>query len=60
MEWDTKRDIKVRLEDLYKIKSSMLCQKARVNWKLNGERRTKFFHRIINKRRRNNAIHFYE
>lgn len=55
---NTKQEIRLRLEELYKIKSSMLCQKARVNWQLNGEKNSKFFHRIINKRRRQNAIHF--
>lgn len=38
-----KLEIKLKLEELYKLKSSMLCQKARVNWNLKGEKNTNFF-----------------
>ena len=37
-------DTLARLEKLYSIKSSMLCQKARMDWQLQGERNTRFFH----------------
>ena len=44
------------LASLYAIKTSMLCQKARLHWMLKGERNTRFFHRIIAKRRAVNSI----
>lgn len=52
----TKHQIRSDLEGLYKIKCSMLCQKSRINWNLKGEKNTKFFHNIINRRKRQNAI----
>lgn len=45
------------LDHLYKVKSSMLCQKARLNWQLKGERNTRFFHRAISIRKCSNNIH---
>lgn len=44
------------LDNLYSIKSSMLCQKARMNWHLQGERNTRLFHKSIAKRRAHNTI----
>lgn len=35
---DLKLKIRMELEELYKLKSSMLCQKARMNWSLKGEK----------------------
>lgn len=32
-----KQGIRLRLDELYTIKASMLCQKARTNWQLRGE-----------------------
>lgn len=34
----SKQEIKMAIDDLYKIKANMLCQKARVNWHLKGEK----------------------
>lgn len=51
-----KIEISERLEELYRLKSSMLCQKARVNWQLEGVKNTKFFHRAIIKRKSRNQI----
>lgn len=48
--------IKSDLEDLYRKRSSILCQKARVNWSLKGEKNTKYFHRAIARRRKANLI----
>ena len=44
------------LDSLYAIKCSLLCQKSRLNWQLQGERNTRFFHRAIAKRRSANSI----
>lgn len=46
----------IPLKELYKIKSSMLCQQARINWQLQGENNTKFFHRALARRRAFNTI----
>lgn len=48
--------IKEDLYDLYQIQSSMLCQKARMNWMLKWERNTSFFHKAIARRRSANHI----
>lgn len=53
---DLKLEIKEELEKLYKIKASMLCQTARVNWQLQGEKNSKFFHKAIACRRKSNTI----
>lgn len=53
----TKAELKSKLEEMYKFKSSMLCQQSRPNWQLRGEKNTKFFHRAISRRRRTNFIH---
>lgn len=50
-------DSVIDLDSLYSIKSSLLCQKSRLNWQLKGERNTRFFHRAIAKRRFSNSIH---
>lgn len=47
---------KIGLDKLYAIKSSMLCQKSRLNWLLKGERNTKLFHSTIARRRAQNNI----
>lgn len=46
----------LNLESLYRIKSSMLCQKSKLNWQLNGEKNTRLFHRAIAKRKSKNSI----
>lgn len=48
--------IRSELDQLYKAKSSMLCQKSRLNWKLKGERNTKFFHKAFGRRIASNKI----
>lgn len=51
-----KQLIRAKLEEFQSLKASMLCQKARVNWQLQGERNTKFFHKVIGKRKARNQI----
>lgn len=51
-----KLDISSELEEMYMIKSSMLCQSARANWALRGEKNTRFFHKTIAKRRSSSRI----
>lgn len=51
-----KINIKHPLQELYKVKSSMLCEIARVNWQLNGGKDTHFFHKINCNRRKSNSI----
>lgn len=46
-----------KLAHLYKVKCGILCQKARFNWQLKGERNTGFFHRALAIRRSSNSIH---
>lgn len=51
-----KAEIKSKLEDLVRLKSSMLCQQSRLNWQLRGEKNTRFFHRAISRRKKSNSI----
>lgn len=51
-----KAKIRSRLNELYSDRRSMLCQKARINWQLKGEKNTRFFHRAILRRRKSNNI----
>lgn len=53
---EAKLEISLKLEHLYKIKSSMLYQKARSNWQLMGEKNTQFFHKAIKRRSAHNQI----
>ena len=55
-----KQSLRAKLEHLYNLKSSMLCQMARTNWQLYGEKNTKFFHRAIQIRKRSNQIYGLE
>lgn len=48
---DHKHSIGLRLEELYRVRSGMLCQKARALWSLKGEKNTRFFHRAIARRK---------
>ncbi|KAK1360352.1 hypothetical protein POM88_044826 [Heracleum sosnowskyi] len=45
-----------QLEHLYDLRDDMLRQKSRLNWQKNGDRNSKFFHQVIQKRRKRNAI----
>lgn len=40
---NAKLEIRSKLDDLYRVKANMLCQSARLNWQLSGEKNTKFF-----------------
>lgn len=48
--------IKANLDELYKTRASMLWQKARTQWQLQGEKNTRFFHNAIVRNRRKLAI----
>lgn len=48
--------LKLELEDLYEQKVSMLRQRARINWYFKGDKNTRFYHKIIQKRRCRNLI----
>ncbi|KAK1357882.1 hypothetical protein POM88_051138 [Heracleum sosnowskyi] len=45
-----------QLEQLYDLRDDMLRQKSRLNWQKNGDRNSKFYHQVIQKRRKRNAI----
>lgn len=44
------------LRELYRNKASMLWQKSRARWNLHGERNSRFFHKIMVRRRSYNGI----
>ncbi|KAK1403140.1 hypothetical protein POM88_002745 [Heracleum sosnowskyi] len=48
--------LKMSLEELCLTRDSMLKQKAIVDWLKEGDRNTKFFHQVIQKRRARNSI----
>lgn len=48
--------VREELDKLIRIKVGVLCQKSRLNWSLQGEKNTKFFHRAIARRRHSNSI----
>nr|GEV64540.1 RNA-directed DNA polymerase, eukaryota, reverse transcriptase zinc-binding domain protein [Tanacetum cinerariifolium] len=45
------------LDDLEKIESIDLAQKARVEWEVDGDENSKFFHCLINSKRKSQTIH---
>ncbi|GKB98152.1 putative RNA-directed DNA polymerase, eukaryota, reverse transcriptase zinc-binding domain protein [Tanacetum coccineum] len=45
------------LDDLEKIESIDLAQKARVKWEVEGDENSKFFHGLIKSRRKSQTIH---
>ena len=49
-------DFRSRLMQLYRIRSEILRQKSRIQWDLEGDSNTRFFHQSIQKRRAHNAI----
>nr|GFB23308.1 RNA-directed DNA polymerase, eukaryota [Tanacetum cinerariifolium] len=55
------RDSRIKLlheiDKLDRLESLDLQQKSRINWDIEGDENSKFFHGIINQRRRTNAIH---
>ncbi|KAH1204406.1 DNA topoisomerase 2-binding protein 1-A [Glycine max] len=57
--WEIARDLGLSFAELWNAANayeSMLRQKARVNWIKEGDRNSAYFHKIINYRRRHNAI----
>lgn len=44
------------LEHLYKLREASLRQKAKVVWLLKGDKNTKFFHQVVQKRVHRNSI----
>ncbi|GJR74701.1 hypothetical protein Tco_0087066 [Tanacetum coccineum] len=55
---DTENRLKLlhELEDIDKFASMDLIQKARVKWDIEGDENSKFFHGLINQKRRNQMI----
>lgn len=51
-----KERINLELEQCYKIKSDMLKQKARIKWHLEGDKNSKFFHRVVKHKWKKNQI----
>lgn len=50
------RQHKAELEFLYECENSFQEQRAKVKWNTQGERNTKYFHAIVNKRYNHNFI----
>lgn len=48
---------KAVLQEIYKRKEIMRCQRARIKWLKERDANTAFFHRTANMRRRHNTIH---
>ncbi|GKD56166.1 hypothetical protein Tco_1289553 [Tanacetum coccineum] len=44
------------LQDLEKLKSLKVAQKAKIKWSIEGDKNSKYFHGILNKKRNNLAI----
>ena len=51
-----KKSLQVQLWEAAYAYESMLRQKARIKWLKEGDRNSTYFHRLINHRRRKNAI----
>nr|GEV80350.1 RNA-directed DNA polymerase, eukaryota [Tanacetum cinerariifolium] len=45
-----------QIQDLDKLKSSEMIQKAKITWTIEGDENTKYFHGVLNKKRSQNAI----
>nr|GEV14197.1 RNA-directed DNA polymerase, eukaryota, reverse transcriptase zinc-binding domain protein [Tanacetum cinerariifolium] len=45
-----------QIQDLDKVKSSKMIQKAKITWTIEGDENTKYFHGVLNKKRSQNAI----
>lgn len=50
-------DVRNELEFLYECENSFWEQRAKIKWKTEGERNTRYFHAIVNKRYNQNLIH---
>lgn len=53
---EVKSEISLRLQNLYSMKSSMLKQKARIAWNSEGDKNTKYFHKMVNFKWKRNLI----
>lgn len=49
-------DVKEELDRLYELKVSILRQIARIAWSAGGDKNTKFFNKMVQKRRCRNTI----
>ena len=54
--WKVEKEIRKNLEQLEEQEQIIWMQKSRVNWILQGDRNTKFYHSITARRRLNNKI----
>ncbi|GJW94888.1 RNA-directed DNA polymerase, eukaryota [Tanacetum coccineum] len=50
------KDVMKSLQDLEKIESLEVAQKAKIKWSIEGDENTKYFHGILNKKRNQLAI----
>lgn len=51
-----KKELEAEYWRLATLNESLLCQKARINWVKEGDANTKFFHGLLNWRRRTNSL----
>ncbi|GKC83034.1 RNA-directed DNA polymerase, eukaryota, reverse transcriptase zinc-binding domain protein, partial [Tanacetum coccineum] len=54
--WTTRINRMQELEDLEKLESMDLIQKSRVKWEVGGDENLKFFHGLINSRRKSQMV----
>ena len=54
--WDVEKKIKQELEKVEEQEQTMWMQKSRVNWILQGDRNTRFYHTVTTRRRIRNRI----
>lgn len=47
MDYKVKQEIRENLDELYRIKATMLYQKSCLQWQLSDEKNTKFLHKAI-------------
>lgn len=54
--WERWRQLKVRLDEAYKVEKEYWRKKSKINWLKERDRNTKFFHLTIAKRKKRNRI----
>ncbi|GMJ02918.1 hypothetical protein HRI_003961000 [Hibiscus trionum] len=54
--YELARTLKVELEEILDMEESIWRQKARCEWVIGGDRNTKYYHALVNGRKKRNAI----